>query len=286
VGYLHINNLYKDQRILAFRECFALEKVHGTSAHVSWDGSSLKFFSGGAKYENFVALFDQDNLVDKFTDIGSNDITVYGEAYGGKMQAMSKVYGPDLRFIVFDVKIGETWLAVPNAHDVANRLGLEFVPYETVSTDLADLDRERDRDSRVAERRGILGAKPEGIVIRPLFECQIGGARVIAKYVRQEFRETRSQRQVKPDQQQVLSQAQDVALEWVTPMRLEHVLQKIKEPHDMTKIPLVITAMIEDVQREAAGEIVESKEARKAIGGRAAALYKARIQEQAFANVA
>ena len=36
MGYRHIDNLYKDQRILLFRECFALEKIHGTSAHVSW----------------------------------------------------------------------------------------------------------------------------------------------------------------------------------------------------------------------------------------------------------
>lgn len=30
MSYLHIPNLYKDQTILLLRECFALEKVHGT----------------------------------------------------------------------------------------------------------------------------------------------------------------------------------------------------------------------------------------------------------------
>ncbi len=34
MGYLHIDNLYKNQTIRLFRECYALEKVHGTSAHV------------------------------------------------------------------------------------------------------------------------------------------------------------------------------------------------------------------------------------------------------------
>ena len=32
MGYLHIENLYKAQDILLFRECYALEKVHGTAA--------------------------------------------------------------------------------------------------------------------------------------------------------------------------------------------------------------------------------------------------------------
>jgi len=38
VGYLHIENLYRPaaQIILLFREVYALEKVHGTSAHVAW----------------------------------------------------------------------------------------------------------------------------------------------------------------------------------------------------------------------------------------------------------
>ena len=39
----------------------------------------------------------------------------------------------------------------------------------------------------------------------------------------------------------------------------------------------VIAAMVEDVTREAAGEIVDSKEARKAIGARAAKLFKQRF---------
>src|SRR5690348_10996218 len=35
MGYLHIGNLYKTQDLLLFRECYALEKVHGTSAHIT-----------------------------------------------------------------------------------------------------------------------------------------------------------------------------------------------------------------------------------------------------------
>lgn len=41
MGYLHIDNLYKNRDILLFRECWALEKVHGTSAHYA-DGPSAE----------------------------------------------------------------------------------------------------------------------------------------------------------------------------------------------------------------------------------------------------
>ena len=51
MGYLHIDNLYKNQDILMFKECYAMEKIHGTSAHVSFKAvpdqqATVGFFSG------------------------------------------------------------------------------------------------------------------------------------------------------------------------------------------------------------------------------------------------
>src|SRR4051812_23692424 len=112
MGYLHINNLYKDQKILNFKRCYALEKVHGTSAHVKFsvdehpdgiDIYNLTFYGGGEKHERFEALFDKAALLQRFEELGHREVTVYGEAYGGKQQGMSHTYGPDLKFIVFDV---------------------------------------------------------------------------------------------------------------------------------------------------------------------------------------
>ena len=34
MGYLEIKNLYADARVLGFKEVYALEKIHGTSANV------------------------------------------------------------------------------------------------------------------------------------------------------------------------------------------------------------------------------------------------------------
>src|SRR3990167_11482310 len=51
MSYMHIENLYKAQDILAFKRCFALEKIHGTSAHVAWRDGSVVLSSGGEKAE-------------------------------------------------------------------------------------------------------------------------------------------------------------------------------------------------------------------------------------------
>lgn len=283
---MHINNLYKDQTILLFKECYAMEKIHGTSAHISWKfGQGVKFFSGGTKHENFVKLFDLEALTKAFEAMGITDdreVIVFGESYGGKEQGMSHTYGPVGKFVVFDVKIGHYWLDVPKAEKVAKDLGLEFIHYVKIPTDLAAIDTERDADSVQAIRNGVGPGKiREGIVLRPLIEVTLNnGARVIAKHKRDEFRETKSPRPVvDPAKQKMLDDAQAIADEWVTDVRLQHVLQKITEP-GIEKMKEVISAMVEDVLREGAGEIVDNPAVRKAIGNKTAATFKKYLHSQ------
>jgi hypothetical protein len=282
MAYRHIDNLYKDQRILMLRECFALEKIHGTSAHVSWRDGAVSFSSGGEKHERFVRLFDEAPLRAAFAAMGHSSVTVYGEAYGGSQQRQKWRYGEALRFVAFEVGIGEAWLAVPQAHDVCTKLGLEFVHYVKVSTDLDVLDAERDAPSVQARRNGVDGDKPrEGVVLRPLVELRDQrGERILAKHKRDEERETASPRKVvDPDKLAVLTRAAEIAAEWVTPTRLEHVLDKLGPDVGIERTRDVIAAMTEDVTREGAGEIVDSREARMAIGHRTADLFKNRLND-------
>jgi RNA ligase len=281
VGYLHIDNLYKDQRILMLRECFALEKIHGTSAHVSWRDGRVTFSSGGEKHERFIALFDEAALTSAFESMGHPSVTVYGEAYGGSQQKQTWRYGPTLRFVAFEVEIGEAWLSVINAHDVVAKLGLEFVHYKRVPTDLDALDAERDAPSEQARRNGVQGDQPrEGVVLRPLEEMRDArDNRILAKHKRDEERETTSPRKVvDPSKMEVLRAANEIADEWVTPTRLAHVLDKLGPDVGIEKMREVIAAMTDDVIREAAGEIVDSREARSAIGKKTAETFKARLQ--------
>jgi len=278
MGYMHIDNLYKNTDILAFKECYAMEKVHGTSAHVSYRDGKVNYFAGGVKHALFLQCFKLAELEEALVQLGHKEITVFGEAYGGSCQAMSGVYGKALQFIAFDVRIGETWLDVPTANRVADKLGLEFVPWERVPATAEALDAERDRPSRVAKRRGILEDKvAEGIVARPIFEVtRSNGARVMAKHKTTNFQERKTQPEV-GDKAQVLADASAIAEEWVTDMRLEHVLQKLPDA-GLSDTGKVVHAMQEDVVREADGEIVLSKEALAAIGRKAASLFLAKIR--------
>jgi hypothetical protein len=279
MSYLSIKNLYAYQEILLFKECYALEKIDGTSAHISWDGHQMHFFSGGASNELFRKLFNEENLKETFLKNGlgvGRKVVVYGEAYGGKIQGMSATYGKDLKFVAFDVRIDDMWLSVDKADAFVQEIGLEFVYYERVSTDLVALDAQRDADSTQAVRNGIgTGKMREGVILRPLIELtKNNGERIICKHKRDEFRETATPRKVvDPAQLQVLADAENIADEWCTHQRLLHVLNKIPD-HCMEKMGDIIKAMVEDVVREGAAEIVDSKDARKAIGKRAVTLYK------------
>jgi len=276
--------LYKNQTLLLFRRCWALEKVHGTSAHVTYvEGQPLSFFSGGESHGRFVALFDEADLTTKFVMLGHREVTIYGEAYGGRCMGMRSTYGDVLRFIAFDVQVGEAWLSVPDADQVVTALGLEFVPFAEMSTDLTDLDQARDAPSVVAQRRGCGNDKArEGVVLRPPIEVTLnGGHRVVVKHKRQTFSERATpQKVVDPAKLAVLAEASAIAQEWVTPMRLAHVLDKLPRPLHMSATPRVIAAMVADVYREAAGEVVESRDATTAIGRRTAGLFREWLQAQ------
>jgi hypothetical protein len=283
MGYLHIDNLYKDQTILMFKECYALEKIHGTSSHISWNVKDKKvnFFSGGESHEKFVSIFDIEFLEKTSSEnfIDSN-VTIYGEAYGGKQQGMSATYGKELKFIGFDVKIGEYWLNVPNAENVCKTMNIEFVDYVKVKTDLESLNAERDKPSTQAKRNGIIEDKiREGVILKPLAEFTLNnGKRVIAKHKRDEFKETKTPREVNPEEFKILEDAKAIAEEWVTEMRLYHVLDKLPKGINVESMRLVINAMVEDVYREAAGEIVESKEVIKCISNKTALMFKKKLQ--------
>lgn len=283
MGYLHIDNLYKNQTILMFKECYALEKIHGTSSHVGWkfENKFVQLFSGGESNVNFRALFDMDFLKKKFEEIfPDQDIIIYGEAYGGKQQGMSHRYGKELKFIGYDVKVGDVWVNVPNAENICKQFNTEFVHYNKIRVTLNKLNKYRDMPSVQAVRNGIKDPQPcEGIVLRPLVEMRTNnGARVICKYKPDEERETKSKREISPEQLKILSDAKEIAEEWVTNMRLEHILQKFPEDVNMESMGDIIKAMIEDIYREGRDEIVESKAVTKAIGKKTVQLFKQKLQ--------
>ena len=274
--------MYKDTTILNFKECYSSEKVHGTSTHIAWKDNKIRFFAGGEKHEKFIKLFNEEKLTKLFTDkFQDTNIVIYGEAIGGKQQGMSHTYGKELLFVAFDVKIDGNWLDMPNAEQIVKDFGLEFIHYVKIPATIEAINSERDKPSIQAKRVGIEEDKlREGVVLRPLIELtKNNGNRIICKHKRDEFMETRTPREVDPEKLRILAEAKEIANEWCTPMRLEHVLDKLGNPDDISDTGKVIKAMIEDVFREASGEIVESRTAQQAIGKASAILYKAKINK-------
>jgi hypothetical protein len=93
--------------------------VRGTSVHVTYHAVGgpriggdprleLSYFSGGESHGRFVALFDADALTARFAALGHHEVTIYGEAYGGRCMGMRATYGDELRFIAFDVRVNSS----------------------------------------------------------------------------------------------------------------------------------------------------------------------------------
>ena len=269
------------------KNAYCMEKIHGTSANIRWHNGNVTFFSGGSAYDVFIQNFDKEALTNHFIEMGVDEMTIWGEAYGGSMQAMRKTYGDKLKFIVFEVLMGEhCWLDVPNAEQIALRFGLDFVPYVKIPCTLEDIDAERDKPSVQAVKNGIEEPrKREGIVLRPLVELRKNnGERIICKHKNNDFMETKTARSIYDnlDKLKVYELANEIATEFCTEMRLTHVLDKFLDV-GVEQTGEVIKAMIEDIEREGISEIVVSKEARKAISKETAQMFKRRIQNMRVA---
>lgn len=291
MGYEHIDNLYKPEirkRIFMFRDIYAMEKIHGTSAHIKFekmtaahDADVISLFPGGVSMDSFRAAFDESVLKQKFIEIGRDEVTVYGEAYGGSCQKMGKVYGPAIKFVAFEVEINDVRLSVPDAEAVVRSLGLEFVSYTLLENFTIEmLDAEMKKDSVQAVRNGMgEGHLREGIVLRPVIELKMNDGKYLkAKHKNVEFQETATPRKIDTDKVQLIADAEKAAQEFVTEMRLTHVLDKFPGA-DVTKTGEIIKAMVEDVYREAAGEVVESPELSRAISKRTAVMFKRSLNQ-------
>lgn len=143
------------------------EKVDGTNIRLHWNGSEVTV--GGRTDNAQVPATLMANLApycdaalwkEIFPD--ADDVTVYGEGYGAKIQS-GGMYRPDQALIVFDVLVGRWWLTDGNVADVAGKLGLDVVP--DMGRFTLDDAWALIRDDSLASRWE--GARIEGLVGRP-----------------------------------------------------------------------------------------------------------------------
>jgi hypothetical protein len=108
------------------------EKVDGTNVRIFWDGHRVAF--GGRTDAAQIPTSLLTALDDMFPEelleqtFNRQEVTLYGEGYGAKIQKAGGNYRPDQSFTLFDVRIDRWWLERDNVTGIAKSLGITAVP--------------------------------------------------------------------------------------------------------------------------------------------------------------
>lgn len=110
------------------------EKFHGTNIRVIYDTEKLEFKGRTDRAvlqpivsEMLKTTFDRIDLFkEKF---GSIPVCIYGEAIGHKIQEMGDLYNKTgNEFILFDIKIGSTWVSRDELETTSKYLRVKIAP--------------------------------------------------------------------------------------------------------------------------------------------------------------
>lgn len=161
------------------------EKIDGTNIRIHWDGHKIDFGGRTAKAQIPVELMNwlNDKFINNETEelfeqkFGENEVLLFGEGYGRKIQS-GGAYIPDgVAFILFDVSIEDIWLKRDSVEDIAKTFGIDVVPIVGVGT----ID-EAVEFVKTKPNSTIGTAKMEGVVCRPQVELfDRMGRRLIVK---------------------------------------------------------------------------------------------------------
>ena len=163
------------------------EKVDGTNIRVMWSQGQVSF--GGKTDKANTPPFLLDKLTEIFQGVAfqelfnEQEVCLYGEGYGPKIQKGGGNYRSDVSFILFDIRIGQWWLKREDIEQIAHKMGIDVVPI----IGHGKLD---DLVSKVS--KGFLSFwgnfHAEGIVARPSVELKArSGERIITKLKHKDF---------------------------------------------------------------------------------------------------
>lgn len=162
--------------------------THRVEVHGKTDKANMR----PEEVELLSNLGQKQALLDTFTDADGNpptsEIIIFGETYGKGMQAPGGRYcKTHLKFICFDIKIGNTWLTRESVEDICKRLGIDTVPYLGEMTLDEAIERVKAGFTSQVSEDPTLPA--EGIVLRaPLGILDRRGRRIITKVKTCDFR--------------------------------------------------------------------------------------------------
>jgi len=120
--------------------------------------------------------------INKFKDSFNNSVCFYGEGYGAKIQSGGN-YSSSQDFVLFDIKIGDSWLQRDSVIDIGAKFGIDVVPIIGTGT-LGDM-------VKIVKKGFSSTWGPfisEGIVARPKTEIKTrSGHRIITKLKHKDF---------------------------------------------------------------------------------------------------
>lgn len=178
------------------------EKVDGTNIRVSLKADGTINFGGrtdnaqmpGHLLNYLQATFTTDKLLTAFSLTEGDEVVLFGEGYGEKIQKGGGKYRQGVSFRLFDVVVGKWWLEPESIADIATKLGVRAVP-SLGEIDFLPKSIEELRAiighagySTAAQEDGGVGCEAEGIIARTsplLFTRQ--GARLMWKLKLRDF---------------------------------------------------------------------------------------------------
>ncbi len=162
------------------------EKVDGMNIRVLWNGHTFLFAGRtdrshlpGLLFEHLKETFLNKAMEEMFEQMfGEKEVMIIGEGYGGKIQSGSN-YNKEQKFIVFDIMIGDWFLARENVEEICHSLNLECVPVILVGTIQQGVEFiKHSRQSEIAHDV----KEMEGLVGTPMIPLrERNGARIIVK---------------------------------------------------------------------------------------------------------
>ena len=171
------------------------EKIDGTNIRVILEAGCVLRIRGRSDnaqiQPRLLSHLQETFSAKKLREVFDTDaeVTLYGEGYGAKIQKGGGLYVADggVSFILFDVRVGKTWLERESVESVASTLNIPHVPVLYRGTLLEAVGAVRCGFlSRVADH-----ARPaEGLVVRPSVGLMDRfGRRIIAKIKAVDFQE-------------------------------------------------------------------------------------------------
>lgn len=158
------------------------EKVDGTNIRIKYQKDKIVFGGRTEAAQIPATLFER--LTELFTEYAFDEMCLYGEGFGPKIQKGGGNYGKSQDFVLFDVKAGDIWLERENVEDIADQLAIKIVP-------IIGSGRLLDMVAKV--RPGFTSMwgdfQAEGIVARPEVELKTrSGHRIITKLKCKDFK--------------------------------------------------------------------------------------------------